>query len=115
MAKMNEDAFEGAVEIVSACMEEADVEISAAGGERVGVFFAAIYRKLAAIADGLEEPGKPGSFEVYQDAKGEYRFRLKAANGETIAVSEGYEQKDSCLKGIESIKKNAAAARTKEL
>ncbi|HOV65191.1 MAG TPA: YegP family protein [Spirochaetia bacterium] len=49
-------------------------------------------------------------FEVYQDAKKEYRFRLKAGNGEVIATSEGYKSKDSCLKGIESVKKNAPLA-----
>lgn len=51
-----------------------------------------------------------GKFEVYQDAKGEYRFRLKAGNGEVIAVGEGYKSKDGCLNGIESIKKNAPEA-----
>lgn len=49
-------------------------------------------------------------FEVYQDSKKEYRFRLKAGNGEVIATSEGYKSKDSFLKGIESVKKNAPVA-----
>ncbi len=49
-------------------------------------------------------------FEVYKDKKGEYRFRLKAANGEIIAVGEGYSSKTACLKGIESVKKNAPEA-----
>lgn len=49
-------------------------------------------------------------FEVYKDAKGEYRFRLKAANGEIIASGEGYKTKAACLNGIESVKKNAPAA-----
>ncbi|MBR6410057.1 MAG: YegP family protein [Clostridia bacterium] len=49
-------------------------------------------------------------FEVYLDKKGEYRFRLKARNGENIATSEGYSAKSSCLKGIESIRKNAPTA-----
>ena len=49
-------------------------------------------------------------FEVYLDKKGEYRFRLKARNGENIATSEGYSSKSSCLKGIESIRKNAPTA-----
>lgn len=51
-----------------------------------------------------------GKFEVYQDKRGEYRFRLKAGNGEVIAVGEGYKSKDGCLNGIESIKKNAPDA-----
>ena len=49
-------------------------------------------------------------FEMYQDKAGEYRFRLKARNGEIIAVSEGYTAKASCLNGIESVRKNAVDA-----
>lgn len=49
-------------------------------------------------------------FEVYVDKAGEFRFRLKARNGEIIAVSEGYTAKASCLNGIESVRKNAAEA-----
>lgn len=51
---------------------------------------------------------KHPKFEVYQDKSGEYRFRLKATNGQVIAVSEGYAAKASCLNGVESVKKNAA-------
>jgi len=50
---------------------------------------------------------KHPKFEVYVDKAGEYRFRLKARNGEIIAVGESYKAKSSCLNGIESIKKNA--------
>jgi uncharacterized protein YegP (UPF0339 family) len=53
---------------------------------------------------------KHPKFEVYLDKAGEYRFRLKAKNGEVIAVSEGYKAKDSCLNGIESVKTNAPDA-----
>lgn len=53
---------------------------------------------------------KHPKFEVYLDKAGEYRFRLKAKNGEIIAVSEGYKAKSSCLNGIESVKKNAPDA-----
>ena len=49
-------------------------------------------------------------FEVYQDKAGEFRFRLKARNGEIIATGEGYKAKASCLNGIESIRKNAPDA-----
>ena len=48
-------------------------------------------------------------FEVYADKAGEFRFRLKARNGEIILVSEGYKAKASCLNGIESVKKNATS------
>ncbi len=48
-----------------------------------------------------------GKFECYKDKAGEYRFRLKAGNGETILSSEGYSSKSSCTNGIESVRKNA--------
>jgi uncharacterized protein YegP (UPF0339 family) len=54
-------------------------------------------------------------FEVYKDKAGEYRFRLKAGNGQVIAVSEGYKSKTSCMNGIESIKKNAPTAAIVEI
>lgn len=50
-------------------------------------------------------------FEVYTDKAGEFRFRLKATNGQIIAVSEGYKAIASCLNGIESVKKNAPDAK----
>ena len=53
-------------------------------------------------------------FEWYKDKAGKYRFRLKAANGEIIAVSEGYNSKDDCVDGIESVKKNAPLAKIVE-
>lgn len=49
-------------------------------------------------------------FELNKDVAGEYRFKLVATNGMTIAVSQGYNAKDSALKGIESVKQNAAGA-----
>lgn len=48
-----------------------------------------------------------GKFELYTDKAGEYRFRLKAGNGEIILASEGYKQKSSAENGIESVRKNA--------
>ena len=53
-------------------------------------------------------------FEVYTDKKGEYRFRLKAANGQIIAVSEGYVKMASCMNGIESVRKNSVDAPVEE-
>ena len=49
-------------------------------------------------------------FEVYKDAKEEWRFRLVAPNGQIIAVGESYKNKGDCLSTVESIKKNAATA-----
>ncbi len=50
---------------------------------------------------------KHPKFELYEDKAGEYRFRLKARNGEIVATSEGYKSKASCLNGIESVRKNS--------
>lgn len=49
-------------------------------------------------------------FEVNKDVAGEYRFKLIATNGMTIAVSQGYNTKESALNGIESVKQNAPRA-----
>ena len=68
---------------------------------------------LSAIEDQTVEPievQKHPKYEVYVDNAGEFRFRLKARNGEIIAVSEGYKQKPSCLNGIDSVKRNAPEA-----
>ena len=54
-------------------------------------------------------------FEVYTDKAGEFRFRLKARNGEVIAASEGYKAKASCLNGVESVRKNAPDAAVERL
>jgi uncharacterized protein YegP (UPF0339 family) len=51
-----------------------------------------------------------GKFELYKDAAGKYRFRLKATNGQIIAVGEAYESKAAAQKGIDSVKRNAAEA-----
>ena len=48
-----------------------------------------------------------GKFEVYKDKAGEFRFRLKAGNGQNILASEGYSAKAGCMNGIESVKKNS--------
>ena len=60
-------------------------------------------------AEGFEVLKHP-KFEVYTDKAGEFRFRLKAKNGQIIAVSEGYKTKPNCLNGVESVKKNAPDA-----
>lgn len=55
-------------------------------------------------------PEKHPKFEVYKDKAGEFRFRLKATNGQIIATGEGYKALAGCMNGIESIKKNAPDA-----
>jgi uncharacterized protein YegP (UPF0339 family) len=49
-------------------------------------------------------------FEIFLDRKKQYRFHLKASNGETIAASQAYDTKAACIKGIKSIQKNAPGA-----
>ena len=73
-------------------------------------------RKNAPIApvedqtvEGFESVKNP-KFEVYTDKAGEFRFRLKARNGEIILASEGYSSKSGVKNGIESVKKNAPEA-----
>ncbi len=56
------------------------------------------------------EPAKCPKFQIYVDKAGEFRFRLLAKNGQNIAASEGYTRMDSCLNGIESVRKNAPDA-----
>lgn len=53
-------------------------------------------------------------FELYTDKAGEYRFRLKASNGENIAASQGYTEKESAQKGVASVKANADSQTVKE-
>ena len=71
------------------------------------------YRKTPKLEDqtvkDFETVTNP-KFEVYTDKAEEFRFRLKARNGEIIAVSEGYKAKASCMNGIESVRKNAPEA-----
>ena len=49
-----------------------------------------------------------GKFELYRDKAGEFRFRLKAGNGQVILASEGYKARASAENGIESVRKNSA-------
>ena len=56
-----------------------------------------------------------GKFELYEDAAGKWRFRLKAGNGEIIASSEAYNSKSSAENGIDSVKRNAPDAPTVEV
>ena len=83
---------------------------------RAGIASVAKNAPIAAIEDqtveGYEKQKHP-KFEVYVDKAGEFRFRLKATNGQIIAIGEGYKAKKSCLNGIASIQKNAPSAEIK--
>lgn len=67
---------------------------------------------LAKLEDRTVEPLERRTnpkFEIFRDRRGEFRFRLRARNGEIIAASEGYALKSGCLNGIESVRKNAVS------
>jgi uncharacterized protein len=49
-------------------------------------------------------------FEIYKDSKGQYRFRLKAGNGEVVATGESYESKAGVIRGVDAVKRAAAEA-----
>lgn len=63
--------------------------------------------------EGYSEEKNP-KFEIYKDKAGEFRFRLKATNGQIIATGEGYKALAGCMNGIESVKKNAPDAQIVE-
>ena len=114
--KFNEEAFKASAKITAAVAEEAELEMKKESADEIADFFAVLYKRLSLIAGGKDPDScKPGKFELYRDSKGQYRFRLKACNGEIIAVSEGYEKKDSCIKGIKSVINSSEDAEIKEL
>ncbi|MGB4660973.1 MAG: YegP family protein [Mobilitalea sp.] len=101
--------------------------LKAGNGEVIGV--SQVYSSEKACRDGIEsvkkyapnaeiedqtEEGygkvKNPKYEVYENLAKEFRFRLNAKNGENILTGEGYKSLAGCLKGIESIKTNAADA-----
>ena len=102
-------------------LKAANGQVIAVGGE--------VYNSLASVKNGIASVAKNApianledqtissfktetnpKFEIYKDKAGEFRFRLKAKNGEIIAASEGYVKKDSCKNGIASVRKNAVDA-----
>ena len=56
-----------------------------------------------------------GKFELWVDKGGDWRFNLKASNGQVIATSQGYASKASAMNGIDSVKSNAPGAEVVEL
>ena len=77
------------------------------------------YSSKSACIEGVESvkknSQKDSAFDVYEDKKGEFRFRLKASNGEIVGQGESYKARSGCLNGIESVKKNAVDSKTVEL
>lgn len=54
-------------------------------------------------------------FEIFKDARGQFRFRLKAPNGEIIATSEGYTTKQGCQYAVNCVKQYAPIAEVRDL
>ena len=77
------------------------------------------YAAKAGVMNGIESVKENSKmderFESYTDKAGKYRFRLKAANGQVIGSSEGYESEASCKAGIESVKRWAKEAKINEV
>lgn len=83
---------------------------SALASCKKGIASVAKNAPIAGIEDQTEEgfaTVKNPKFEIYTDKAGEFRFRLKATNGQIIATSEGYTTHKNCMNGVESVKKNA--------
>ncbi len=49
-----------------------------------------------------------GQFEIFKGKDGQFRFHLRTGNNEIVLASEAYMTKDSCKKGIESVRRNSA-------
>ena len=56
-----------------------------------------------------------GTFEVYKDKAGKFRFRLKAGNGEVVASGEAYESMSNAKKGCDAVQRAAAGAKIVEV
>ncbi len=86
--------------------------ITTRGARRLKIDLSGIPLKASKKA---AEPPVGGYFEVYQGKDKQWRFRLKAANHQIIAVSEAYNTKSGCMNGIRSVKENAANSETYDL
>jgi uncharacterized protein YegP (UPF0339 family) len=58
------------------------------------------------MSDSVPHP----KFQIFQDARGHYRFRLTAPNSEVIASSEAYTTRQGCRRGIRAVRENADEA-----
>lgn len=63
------------------------------------------------MSDSVPHP----KFQIFQDARGHYRFRLTAPNSEVIASSEAYATRQGCRRGIHAVRENAVEAGLEDL
>ena len=54
-------------------------------------------------------------FEVWRGVDGQWRFHLKAPNGEIVLASEGYVTKRAALDTVHAIQANASGAEVREV
>jgi uncharacterized protein YegP (UPF0339 family) len=106
-------------------------DLRATNGE--GILTSEVYESLGACRKGIESVRKnapkgkledrtvpePGTvtnpkFELYRDRAGTYRFRLRARNGQIIGSSSPYTARSGALKGIDSVRDNAATEKVAE-
>ena len=118
--------------VISDAKNGVKFNLKAGNGETIA--HSEVYSSLAACKKGIasviknapiapvEDQTKEGykaernpKFEVYQDKTGEFRFRLKARNGQIIATGEGYTTMKACENGIASVKKNAAEGKVERV
>jgi len=60
-------------------------------------------------------PAATAVFEMYKDRGGEFRLRLKDADGNLLAISgKGYDKKADCQAVIDAIKEDAAQAKVED-
>lgn len=78
--------------------------------------------KLAAPVAGIENHTKDGvtpcknpKFEIYQDHSNSYRYRLRAKNGQIIAISLSYKTYEECEATVLSVKENVVNAKIEEV
>ncbi|MFB6202393.1 MAG: HVO_2922 family protein [Halorhabdus sp.] len=70
--------------------------------------------QYAPDADALDVT--PAAFEIYEDAAGEWRWRLRHRNGNVLADSgQGYDDRPDARAGIESVKRNAPTAENEDV
>ena len=54
-------------------------------------------------------------FEIFKDPRGQFRFRLKAGNGEVVATGESYTTKAGVKRGIDAVQRAAEGAEVVDL
>ncbi len=69
-------------------------------------------RAKTATAEAPEADAKESmAFEIYEDKAGEWRWRLRASNGELVAMSEqGFSSKSGVVRALDVVRRNVAEA-----